>query len=88
MGYAAEKRPVRPRKPPKVSPMSYVATFESVDPAAPQWLRAIIIHDGKRYVGPTFDGATPKGAGKTNTPQQDRAARTLWAMIENMAIRR
>lgn len=68
--------------------MTYVATFESVDPAAPQWLRAVIVHDGKRYVGPTFDSKSPKGAGKTNTLEQDRAGRTLWAMIENMTIRR
>jgi hypothetical protein len=65
----------------------YVATFESADPASPQWLRAVIVHDGKRYVGPTFD-ARPTGKGKANTPEQDRAARTLWAMIGNMAIRR
>lgn len=65
----------------------FVATFESADPSNTQWLRAIIVHDGRRYVGPTFEVKTP-GKGKANSPEQDKAARTLWAMIENMAIRR
>lgn len=65
----------------------YVATFESADPSNAQWLRAVIVHDGKRYVGPTFESKTT-AKGKAETPEQIKAGRTLWAMIGNMAIRR
>ncbi len=65
----------------------YSATYEQVDPKSDVFWRTIIVHDGKRYVGPMFQ--TPsRPDGKTDTPEQDNAARRLWVMIMNMELRR